>query len=367
MSLIQNRENSSNRSSEDEMSLRDLVVKISLGMKYLGRYWKFILICSIIGGLLGLGYSVFKRPVYTAETTFVLEESGSGGGGLGQYAGLASVVGIDIGGGSADLFSGDNIIQLYQSRAMIEKTLLSIGSFNNAKQLLIDRFIQFNDLGSKWEQDPKLKDISFGDTTKFSIVHDSLINQFVNEIKKNFLDVSKPDKKLSIIKVSFVSKDELFAKQFSELLVKNVSDFFIHTKTKKTVENVKILQHQTDSVRAVLDGAIFSSAVTLDATPNLNPVKQVLRAPVQRSQMNVEANKAILSELIKNLELSKYTLRKERPLIQLIDGPVLPLEKYQVSKFTAIGSGIAISALLAILFLFSRSFYFETFKTKERT
>jgi hypothetical protein len=35
----------------------------------------------------------------------------------------------------------------------------------------------------------------------------------------------------------------------------------------------------------------------------------------------------ILTELIKQVELAKVTLRKEKPLIQVIDRPILPLPK----------------------------------------
>ena len=58
----------------------------------------------------------------------------------------------------------------------------------------------------------------------------------VETINKSFLEVTKPDKKLSIIKVSFKSQDEIFAKSFTDKLVENVNDFYVNTKTKKSVK-----------------------------------------------------------------------------------------------------------------------------------
>ncbi len=45
---------------------------------------------------------------------------------------------------------------------------------------------------------------------------------------------------------------------------------------------------------------------------------------------------------MKNLELSKITLRKETPLIQVIDQPVFPLEKQSFGK----AKGIMIGGIL---------------------
>jgi hypothetical protein len=173
----------------------------------------------------------------------------------------------------------------------------------------------------------------------------------VEDINKIFLTVSKPDKKLSIIKVEVKADDEYFAKAFNDQIVKNVNDFYIQTKTKKAAENLAILQHQTDSVRNVLNGALFQTAAVNDATPNLNPVKQVLRTPALRSQFNAEANKAILTQLVQNLELAKLSLRKETPLIQVIDQPVLPLKIYKVSKVKSSIVGGILGGFFVVIFL----------------
>lgn len=323
---------------EDEISLKELILKIRDWWKYLwGKKWTIIVV-GIIGGALGLAYS-FKKPVYTATTTFVLE-TGEKSGGLGQYAGIASMMGIDLGGGGGGIFQGDNILELYKSRTMIEKTLFSpIDSIS--KQPLIERFIEMNKMRKGWQKKPDLKNLHFTMTDlnpelvnpKTQRLRDSVTGKIVEAIGKNYLNVAKPDKKLSIIKVDVKAKDEIFAKRFNEELVKNVNDFYVQTKTKKSLQNLNILQHKTDSVRAVMNGAIYSAVVVADATPNLNPTRQVQRAaPVQRAQFSAETNRAILAEMVKNLELSKITLMKETPLIQVVDDPVYPLKNNRLKK-----------------------------------
>jgi hypothetical protein len=218
------------------------------------------------------------------------------------------MVGIDIGGNNnGGLFQEDNITELYTSRKMIEKTLLSNVSINGNNQLLIDYYISINKLKDKWKSHPELLNLDFRNAEKFKRLRDSLIGVVVQDIRMNHLTVAKSDKKLNIIEVNVASQDEYFAKAFNDQIVNNVNDFYIQTKIKKSQQSINILQHKTDSVRAVMNGAIYKGAAAADATPNLNPTRQVQRVvPAQQSQFTVETNKAVLGELIKNLELSKF-------------------------------------------------------------
>jgi len=355
---MNNLENSSVRStSSDEISLKDLLLKLRDWYRYLLSKWMTILAVGILGGLLGLIYASFKNPVYTATTTFVLEDSETGGG-LSQYAGLASMAGIDLGGGGG-IFQGDNLLELYKSRTMIEKTLLSEVVYEDKKQLLIDHYLRFNKLREVWDEDDQLKNIQFNSSrATYTRLQDSILGKIVDDINKNYLVVAKPDKKLNIIKADVKAEDEFFAKSFNEKIVQNVNDFYVQTKTKKSLDNVSILQMKVDSVRAVMNRAIYAAATVSDATPNLNPTRQTQRvAPVQRSQFSAETNKAILSTLIQNLEMSKMSLLKEAPLIQVVDKPIFPLKREKLGKAKGIIIGCFLAGLLTCLFLITRKLF----------
>lgn len=344
----------------NEISLKELILKIRDWLQYLlDKKW-IIIVSGIVGALLGVGYAFIKKPVYTATTTFVLE-SGEKSGGLGAYAGVAFMMGIDLAGGGGDLFQGDNILDFYKSRKMIEKTLYSpIDSLSN--QALIEKYIDINGLREVWAKNDKLKALRFNKSdlsfVKRERLRDSVVGSIVDDISKNYLIIAKPDKKLSKIQVDVKSTDETFSKRFNEELVKNVNDFYVQMKTKKSLYNVAILQRKTDSVRAVMNGAIYNAAVVSDATPNLNPTRQVQRvAPIQRAQASAETNKAILSSLIQNLEMSKMSLMKETPLLQIVDGPVYPLHKNKFSKIKGLLLGGAIFVFLSILILITKRLY----------
>lgn len=332
----------------ENVSIKELIVKLKIWFKYLLSKCIYIISFILLGALAGLGYSLFSKPIYTAKTTFALEENGrSSGGLLDQYSGLASMAGIDIGGSGNSLFQGENIIELYKSRLMLQRALLSPVSANS-KQLLINRYLTLNK--SKKQLSDLFINIKTDTNNKLlTRLQDSVLQEAVEDINKNILKVQKPDKKLSIIEVDVLSKDETFSKCFDEQIVKNVNEFYIQTKTKKSLDNLAILQHQTDSVRSILNRAISTAAMVTDATPNLNPTKLILRTTADQSRANAEANKAILSQLIQNLELAKMSLRKETPLIQVIDSPTYPLKIKKVGKLIGMVIGAFLAGLITII------------------
>jgi len=341
----------------DEVSLTDIIQKVRSGLTYLRRKWLIIFLFGLLGGILGLAYAMVKKPVYLAACTFVLDE-GNKSGAMGQYAGLASLAGIDIGSGGNSIFSGDNIIELYKSRLMIEKTLLSEADFNGKNELLIERYINYNKLRIKWKEKDHIDNITFsGNPEKFNRKQDSIITDLVETFNKKVLGVYKPDKKLSIIRVEVAANDELFAKQFTDKLVETVNDFYVQTKTKKTQQNVQILQKQADSVRRQLNSSISGVASAIDADPNANPSLLSLRVPSQRKQVDVQASTAIYAEIVKNLEVSKMALLQETPLIQVIDSPVLPLEVDRTSKAKSIIIGFILSSFICLLWLLIKKLF----------
>jgi uncharacterized protein involved in exopolysaccharide biosynthesis len=341
--------------NSEEISLKELILKIQEWWRYLLSKWVIIVIAVIIGGAIGLTYAYLKKPIYKAELSFALQDEKSGSGGLSSALGLASQFGIDLGGGSAGgEFSGDNLLELMKSRSMVEKALLTTVSINGKPETLAELYINFNELREAWGGKPDMQNVRFlpgADRSKFTLKQDSILGVFHSTLVKNNLTVDKIDKKLSIISLSVNSTNELFSKNFTEVLARVVSDFYIQTKTQKAAKNVAILQKQTDSVRRELNSALSGVAFLIDASPNANPSKQTLRVPSQRRQVDVAANQAIFAELVKNLELAKMSLLQETPLIQVIDRPILPLEKEKVGKLKGILIGGFLCGFLMIIYL----------------
>ena len=77
----------------------------------------------------------------------------------------------------------------------------------------------------------------------------------------------------------------------------------------------------------------------------------IKRIPSSKRQIDVQANTALLTQLVTNLELARVALRKETPLIQIIDQPILPLKKDKLSKLKSLVIGGLIFNFIYIIFL----------------
>jgi hypothetical protein len=345
-----------------EISLKELLEKGKEWYAYLLTKWKTILIAGLIGGILGLGLAFIIKPKYTATLTFALEEESSGGS-FGGALGLASSFGFDLGGGGGSIFTESNLIELFKSRNMVEKTLLNPTKYKNKTISFAEMYIQNNELRDKWEKKPKLKGIQFlpnSDRKKYTREQDSILGEIYTSLSKSGLSVVKKDKKIDIITIDLVSENEEFSKKFTEALAKEVSDFYIDTKSKKARINMEILKKQTDSIRGQLNGAITGVAAATDNTFNLNPALNIKRAPTSRRQVDVQANTAILTELVKQSELAKVTVRKNTPLIQIIDRPIYPLKKDKFGKLKGIALGGILFGFLTVIFLMLKKIFSES-------
>ncbi|TAJ51874.1 MAG: lipopolysaccharide biosynthesis protein [Chitinophagaceae bacterium] len=346
--------------SSDEVTFGEIFFKVKRVFNYLLGKWKIIALTGVLGGALGFMYALFQKPTYTASLTFALEDDKSSGGGLGGALGLASSLGFDLGTNGGGAFSGTNLMALMKSRKLIEQTLLTPVSVNNKMVTLAEQYLVFEGWRETWEKknpvfNQKLQYSITADRSTFSLQQDSVLGLIYEKLVKDNIRIDQKDKKVSIISVDVKTKDELFSKYFTEILAKEISDFYVETKSRKAKMNVTILEKQADSVRRELYGAINGVAVANDITYNLNPALNVNRTPSARRQVDVQANTAILTQLVINLELARVTLRKETPLIQIIDKPILPLYKERASKMIyAITTALLLSFILINILIFRR-------------
>jgi hypothetical protein len=189
--------------------------------------------------------------------------------------------------------------------------------------------------------------------------HDSVLKKAVKEIKERNLMVSKPSRKLSILSVAYTSTNQELSKNFNEVLVENVNDFYLKSKTKKTGENLRVLAFQADSVKRVLDRVILDLAQFDDRNPNANPLRSENQVPRQKIMIDLQASSAVYQEIVKNLEIAKLSHRNSTPLIQIIDEPTYPLKDDRMKWYKAVVIGVFAGGVLIVAFLSLARIYYS--------
>src|SRR5690554_274030 len=169
------------------ISLRELIIVVVALVRYLWSKWLIIFVVVLLGAVLGVCYSLFKKTNYTATLSFVMDEPGASQGSLGAAATIAEQFGFNLGGvGSVGgFFQGDNIIEFLKSRSMVDETLLTEVAIGGEQTLLVDRYVAYNNLRKKWaSKNPELAHLQFRDTVGV-YRQDSLMATFYKAILRN--------------------------------------------------------------------------------------------------------------------------------------------------------------------------------------
>ena len=325
--------------ANDEISLKELLQKIGEWYRYLKTQWWKIAIAGFLGGCIGFGYAWIQPITYTAKTSFVVEDNKGGTSGLGGLASLAGQFGVDIGGGSGGgLFTGDNILLYFRSSSLAREVLLSkLDSSSN--KTVADLYAEVYKLKNNWAKNAKIgKIINFQPLSynkAYTRLQDSLLFSMTEKILKREFGVVRTDKKASFIEVTATMQNEQLAKLYCDRIVAEAVERYVAIKTKRQKSTVDKLQYRADSIARLLDyktstGAFLqTSSSTLDINPLYRTNTSIAVETTTRDKMMLAT---IFGEVTKNLELAKFTLSQETPVIQVVDTAFYPLKKEKKSR-----------------------------------
>jgi len=313
------------------------------------RWWLFIII-GFVGAFIGYFYALHQKTEYQSYLSFALDEGGSEGGGS-TAMGLAAQFGISFG-GSQSVFTGDNIMDIIESRRMIEGTLLSVDTFNNKPMTLIEFYNQ-NEKENN-EVNKSIASIHFppGVTrSSFSYSEDSLLYHTYLAFKRDHIIIRKPDKRLNIYELLVTSHDEKFSKVFTDRLIEQTNAFYTQLRSKKAEETLQILEKRVPYMKQKLDASIANKAAIQDA--NLNTPFADAEVPLLKQQNNAQVYSAAYAEMFKNLEVARFQYLQSIPLLQIIDAANYPMQRIKAGKLKMAVIFSVISVFISLIIFIS--------------
>lgn len=345
--------------SSDEMSLKELLQKAGEWWRYLKTQWWKIAIVGLIGGVTGFVYAWMQPVTYTAKTTFVVEDGKSASPGLGGLASLAGQFGVDVGGGAGGgLLSGDNILLYFKSTSLAREVLLTQYD-SSSNQSVADVYATVYELKESWEKNKKIGKVNFPPSklsNNYTRLQDSLLQKMIESIITTQFAVGKTDKKAGFIDVTATMQNEALAKVYCERIVQLAVEKYVGIKTQRQKATVDKLQARVDSIANLLRQKTVSGASlqTSSSTMDINPLYRTgTTVAVETTVRDKTMLATIFASVTQNLELAKFTLSQETPVIQVVDYPTLPL---YITKPAYIKSTLLFTLVFEIIFIVIISF-----------
>jgi len=295
------------------------------------RLW--LLIAVVLGVLMAGVYGwVAGKQKYNAEFIIAAEQEKSSG-----WENLLAQFGMDVGGSNpGGVFVGESLVKLFSVRSSVEEALVRpYKQVGEKTVLLAEKF--YPDLSSSTRK--QLHKVQFqSDLSKNNAATDSALWFLFEHINKNVLSASKPDKKQTFISVSCKHSNDTLALKFAETMIDVVTEKYIRSITRNVRKSLMVLRKEADSIQTVMNKNISRNANNMDY--NINPLLQSAKIEQNKSLIDMQISISLYGEIVKNLKLAELALKKQTPLIEIVDVPHFPLKKlgWSLWMYMAVGA-----------------------------
>lgn len=297
----------------------------------------------IIGGL----YSFYVREEFETHGKILPELQGKGTSNLSQFAGIASLAGIDLnslGGGSVDAVRPD----LYPN--VITSTLFYLELFKikvhtrENKEMTFERYYHISIEKGKEPNEKLLK--------KYPVKEEGiiLVNR-LNEIRLKELReriTANIDKKSGVISIYSKMPDPVVAAEVTNFAMKYLMNYVKNYRTEKLRQDVDYLEVQVSNSRGKFYSTQEKKARYTDQFQDM----RLQAADVHRERIESEyrLSSSFYNELLKKYEEAKFKLHQETPVFQVLEPPVVPVKKTEPRRIIIIVTSFFLGAGVAIIY-----------------
>jgi uncharacterized protein involved in exopolysaccharide biosynthesis len=339
---------------EQEMTLRDLLLKIRDFYLDLRQNWKIVLLCTAFSTASFLVNAFLTPPQFPAQLTFMVREDSKSG-----IGGVASLLGqFGFGGSASGEYNLDKITELAKSRHILQAALFDSATLDGKSDYLANHVIEIYNFREKWRKDTLLRDFRFtrSEVEQFNRRENKALKSLHQYMigEKNAFVAAGYSKQTSILNITVSARHEALSIALAEALYRHLSQFYIEQSTAQSRQTVRNLESRRDSIRALLTASERSLARTEDRTLGL--LLKEDKVPQKRLGTDVQILNLMYAEAIKNLETASFLLKNTTPVFMEIDKPLGPIKPVGASKKIALALGTGLGVLVAALWIFIRKF-----------
>ena len=321
----------------DEINLINLF-KIIWG----GRW--FVILTTVIGGLLVLAYTYTLTPLYKSEISLYPVTSSPTSAGMSQLQSMASSFGYDVGGSEANF----NIPDVVKSRR-IKLSILN-------KKWHFDELNENMTLPEYWHKDDKPGIISriFGKkeldpALKYLKWETGALKKINERIK-----VSESNK-TGLITVSVLSEEPKLSKDIVTYIAEALISYINDVQGKRAGENRQFIEERITEATAQLEKSEESLKTFREENRSIKDSPE-LQMQLERLMRDAEVNKQVFITLKQQYEIARIEEVKEAPVVNVLDEGRVAVEKDKPKRKIMVLLSIFILFNICAVFVFLISF-----------
>ncbi|NQZ75371.1 MAG: hypothetical protein HRT61_04560 [Ekhidna sp.] len=364
MEIEKGQENKPVLLDSDEIDLFDLLKKIWCRKLDIG---KFIFVFIFLGIIIA-----FTTPKEYKASSVLIAESGSGGSPLDGLGGIASLAGVNIGGGSAD--SRSMSPELYQSVSHSTPFLMTLMEQQfyfadlNATIKLSDFFLEHAKsslVGSALKLPGKLIGFFIGgeESAKSNTGNDIeilMISKEQTELLeslKNRISVEM-DLKLNVVKIVVEMQDPVAAAQMVQFTQEYMTQYVTEYAISKSQMQLNSITKEYEQRKNEFENAQIRLATYRDKNKNVTSAR--VRSEEERLQSVYNLTFNIYNQLAQQKEAIKLQIEEDTPVFTVLEPVKVPVEKSKPKKsiilvgFTLVGGIFGVGYALLKIFLWEK-------------
>lgn len=353
---------------DDEITLKELILKIGEFWKELWKYW-WLIGAITLPIVIYSGYQAIQsEKTYTATITFMVNQDE--GGSINALSGILGTFGLR--GGSKGGYNLDKMLQLLKSRRITEEAIFQKIEINGSFDFLANHIINNLDLKNLWERKPSILNRKPDKLAGFRFKQDSLQNltridkRALKRVFGKLIGTKETPGMLScgyseesgILNMSFKTQNESLSIALAENYYRELADFYTQKAVDVQKSTYDIVKAKNDSISYALKSAEYSLASHIEKNTGL--VSNKSKLAISRLQREVQKLNVMYAESQKNLELADFTLRSKTPSVQIIDSPLSPISPKKDSLPKSLLIGGFLGVFLGALFVIGRKIYRDT-------
>jgi len=314
--------------------------------------WKekvWVVLITLLFAIGGVVYALLAREEFSTEGT-ILPEFQSKTGGLSQFAGLASLAGVDLSSMSGGL-GGVEAVRPDLYPTVVGSTPFFLELFKCKVVTRKREQMTFSQFYDKYVLDDNIDE----EYTKLTYPLNNDYLAVTYQTEKNLKDLRKRitssiDKKTGVITFTVKMPDPIVAALVTKFSMEYVKQYVTNYRTEKSKRDLNFLAERLDAAK----GKYYSNQTKKAQYSDQNQLSmiKVQSADLQRERIesDYKLSSSFYNTLLQKYEEAKLKVQQETPVLKVLEPPVVPNKRSEPKRTIIVLIATFLGGIFGIIF-----------------